>query len=132
MSKVFANDPRDWDLIPGQIIPKTQKIVLYAALLNTQHYDIRIKGKMEQSKEWSRALLFTSVKQLLKSKPSGHPRLRSPTLLIYIHIYIYIYIYIERERNFGDNIYIYIYIYILNIKENWGSHNLFFFFFFCL
>ena len=31
------------------VIPKTQKMVLDAALLNTQHYKVRIKGKVEQS-----------------------------------------------------------------------------------
>ena len=39
--------------IPGRVIPKTQKVVLDAALLNTQHYKARIKGQMEQSKETS-------------------------------------------------------------------------------
>ena len=38
------------------VIPKTQKMVLDAALLNTQHYKVRIKGKLEQSREWSSAL----------------------------------------------------------------------------
>ena len=33
------------------VIPKTQKMVLDAALLNTQHYKVRILGKVEQSKE---------------------------------------------------------------------------------
>ena len=28
-------------------------MVLDAALLNTQHYKVSIKGKVEQSKEWS-------------------------------------------------------------------------------
>ena len=42
-------------------IPNTQKMVLGAALLNTQHYKIRIKGKVEQSREWSSALSYTSV-----------------------------------------------------------------------
>ena len=32
-----------------------------AALLNTQHYKVRIKGKVEQSKGWSSALPNTSV-----------------------------------------------------------------------
>ena len=32
-----------------------------AALLNTQHYKVRIKGKVEQLREWSRALPYTSV-----------------------------------------------------------------------
>ena len=36
---------------PGQVIPKTQKMVLDAALLNNQHYKVRIKGKVEKSWE---------------------------------------------------------------------------------
>ena len=31
--------------IPGQVIPKTQKVVLDASLLNTQHCKVWIKGK---------------------------------------------------------------------------------------
>ena len=61
MSKVFANGPGDRGLIPGRVIPKTQKIVLEAALLSTKHYKERIKGKVEQSWEWSSALPSTSV-----------------------------------------------------------------------
>ena len=37
------------------------KMVLDAALLNTQHYKLRIKGKVEQPGEWSSALTYTSV-----------------------------------------------------------------------
>ena len=36
-------------------------MVLDATLLNTQHYKVRIKGKMEQSREWSNALSYTLV-----------------------------------------------------------------------
>ena len=61
MSRVFANGPGDQRSIPGRIIPKTQKMVHDAALLNTQHYRVRIKGKVEQSREWSSALPYTSV-----------------------------------------------------------------------
>ena len=32
---VFANGPRDRGSIPGQVIPKTQKMVLDASLFNT-------------------------------------------------------------------------------------------------
>ena len=53
MSKVFANGLGDWGSIPGQVIPKNQKMVLDATLLNTQHYKVQIKGKVGQSKEWS-------------------------------------------------------------------------------
>ena len=47
MSRVFANDPGDLDSILGRVIPKTQKVVLDSALLNTQHFKVRITGKME-------------------------------------------------------------------------------------
>ena len=53
MSRVFANGPGDWGSVPGRVIPKTQKMVLDAALLNDQHYKVQIKGKVEQSREWS-------------------------------------------------------------------------------
>ena len=61
MSTVFSNGLEDWGSIPGRVIPKTHKMVLDAALLNTQHYKVRIKGKVEQSREWSSALPDTSV-----------------------------------------------------------------------
>ena len=56
MSRVFARGPRDWGSIP-----KTQKMVLYASLISTQHYKVRIKGKVEQFSEKSSALPYTSV-----------------------------------------------------------------------
>ena len=61
MSRVFANGSGDWGSIPGRVIPKTQKMVLDAVLLSTQHYKVRIKCKVEQSEEWSSALPYTSV-----------------------------------------------------------------------
>ena len=61
MSKMFANDLGNWGSIPGWVIPKTQKMVLDAALLNTLHYKLRIKGKGYQSQERSSALSYTSV-----------------------------------------------------------------------
>ena len=42
MSRVFANGLGDWGSNPGRVIPKTQKMVLDAALLNTQHHKVRI------------------------------------------------------------------------------------------
>ena len=49
--RVFANGPGDLGSIPGRVIPKTQKMVLDASLLNTQHYKVRIKGKVKQSRK---------------------------------------------------------------------------------
>ena len=61
MSRVFANGLRDRRSIPGQVIPKTQKMAFDAALFNTQHYKIRIEGTVERSREWSSALPYTPV-----------------------------------------------------------------------
>ena len=61
MLTVFAIGLGDLGSIPGRVIPKTQKMVLDATLLNTQHYKVRIKGKMEQSKERNSAFLDTLV-----------------------------------------------------------------------
>ena len=58
MSSVFANGPGDRGSIQGRVISKTQKMVLDATLLNTQHYKVRIKGKVKQSREWSSAPLL--------------------------------------------------------------------------
>ena len=59
MSRVFTNGPGDQGSIPGRVIPK--KKVLDATLLNTQHYKVRIKGKVGQSRDWSGTLPYTSV-----------------------------------------------------------------------
>ena len=59
--RVFANTPGDLGSIPDRVIPKTQKTVLDASLLNTQHYKVRIKGQVEQSRERSSALPYTLV-----------------------------------------------------------------------
>ena len=57
----FANDTVDRGSISGLVIPKTQKTVLETTLLKTQHYKVRIKGKVEQSWESSYALAYTLV-----------------------------------------------------------------------
>ena len=46
--------------IPGRIIPKTQKMLLDASLLNSQHYKEEIKGKVEQSMERNGILSYSS------------------------------------------------------------------------
>ena len=44
MVSVFANGPGDQGSIPGRVIPKTQKMVLDATLLNTQQYNSMDQG----------------------------------------------------------------------------------------
>ena len=58
---IIANGPVDQGSIPSRVIPKTLKMVLDTALLNTQQYKVRIKDKVEQSRERSSALPHTSV-----------------------------------------------------------------------
>ena len=53
MVRMFTNGPGDRGSIPGQVIPKTQKMVLDASLLNTQHCKVCIKGGVKQSREKS-------------------------------------------------------------------------------
>ena len=60
MVRVFANCLGDLVSIPGRVIPKT-KIVLDATLFNTQHYKVKIKSKVEQSRGRSSALHYTLV-----------------------------------------------------------------------
>ena len=45
MVRMFANGPEAQSSIPNQVIAKTQKMVLDSYLLNTQHYNVRIRGK---------------------------------------------------------------------------------------
>ena len=56
---VFANGRGDLGSITGRVIPKNQKMVLDDSLLNIQHYKVRIKGKVKQSREISSALPYT-------------------------------------------------------------------------
>ena len=83
MNWAFANGPGNRGSIPGRVISKANKLVLDAALLNSQHYKVRIKGKMEQSKEWSSALPYTFFEK---------GAFESPTTKVANFTYLYIYI----------------------------------------
>ena len=93
--RVFANGPGDLGSIPGRVIPKTQKMVLDASLLNTQHYKVRIKGKVEQSREG----VAPSPTPWCSSYRKGSLRVTldydRQLYLLYIYIYIYIYIWFQ-------------------------------------
>ena len=61
VGRMFANGPGDLGSILGHVIPKTLKMVLDTSLLNTQEYKVYSKGKVEQSRERSSALPYTSM-----------------------------------------------------------------------
>ena len=50
-----------WVQFQVESYQKLKKMVLDASFLNTQHYKVRIKGKVEQSVERSSALPYTLV-----------------------------------------------------------------------
>ena len=45
MVREFANGPEDWVLILGRVIPRTQKMLFNASLLNTHYNKVGIKSK---------------------------------------------------------------------------------------
>ena len=61
LDRVFDDGPGDQGSLTGRVIPKIQKMVLDISLLSTQHYKVMIKCKVEQSKERSSALPYTSM-----------------------------------------------------------------------
>ena len=54
VGRVFANGAGNLGSIPGHVIPKT-------SMLKTQQYKVCIEGKVEQSREMSSALPYSSV-----------------------------------------------------------------------
>ena len=85
-----ANDPGDLGSIPGRVIQKALEMVLDTSLLNTQQYMVRIKGKVEQSRERSRAPpIYLGLVAIEKGA------FWSPSTTVGNFTYIYIYIYIE-------------------------------------
>ena len=87
-----------------KVIPKTQKMVLDVSLLNTQHYKVRIKGKVEQSREG----VAPSPTPWCSSYRKGSLRVTldygRQLYLLYIYIYIYIYIgfFVEDSLTFSS------------------------------
>ena len=79
MGRVFTWETRVQSWVKSY--QRLKKMVLDAALLNTQHHKVCTKGKVEQSKDRSCAPPHLGV---MKREPPG--RLRSPTLLYIINI----------------------------------------------
>ena len=60
VGRVFTNGPGYLGSIPGHVLPKTLKMVLDTSLLHTQQYKVRIKGKVEKSRESCSASPYAS------------------------------------------------------------------------
>ena len=61
VGRAFARGSGYWGSLLDRVISKTKKIVFDTALLYTQHYNVRVKGKVEQSREKISPLPYTSV-----------------------------------------------------------------------
>ena len=66
----IANGPEDQGSILGRVIPKTLKMVLDISMLNTQQYKVRIKGKVELSREKSSSLGVVAIENEALGSPS--------------------------------------------------------------
>ena len=63
MVKVFINGLGDQVSIPGRVIPKTQKIIHDASLLNTPHYKVQIKGKWRKKLHPPRLISVVTIEK---------------------------------------------------------------------
>ena len=61
VGRVFTNVLVDLGSIPGRVIPKALKMVIDTSMVDTQQYKVCIEGRVEQSRERSSALPYTSV-----------------------------------------------------------------------
>ena len=82
--RVFANGPANQGSITGRVIRKNQKMVLDASLLNTPHYKVWIKGKVEQSRERSSILRLHLDVVAIEKGAFGSPSTKV-TNFTYIH-----------------------------------------------
>ena len=92
MVRIFAKGPGNRGSIPGRIIVRTQNMVLDASLLSTQHYKVRIKGKLRNPRKREAPSSTTRCCRYVKRKPLGRPELQSANIYIYIYIYTHMYI----------------------------------------
>ena len=72
---------------------RLRKMVLDSVWLDTQHYKVEIKGKVEQSRE-RRPPLYLAIVD--KKRALGSP---STSVTNFTYIYIYIYIYCHRQKD---------------------------------
>ena len=105
IGRVFANGPGDWGSIPGRVIPKIQKMVLDTSMLNTQHYKVRIKGKVAiQGKEWH-PHIHVGVVTIEKGT------FESPSTMVTNDVYSYMHTFWKFKHYTHTHTPIYIYVY---------------------
>ena len=88
MDKVLANGPGDRRSIPvNRVAPKSQKLVFDATLLSTQHYNVRIKSKVEQFRQWMSVLPKDLCVVAIETEAFRSPSNTVPNLIVFIRLY---------------------------------------------
>ena len=93
MVRVFTNGPGVWGSIPGWVIPKTQKMLLEAPLLDTQRYKVWIKRNRSIPRKEVAPPSTSQCSRYWKGSPQVALDNSQPTY-IYIYIYLFIYLFI--------------------------------------
>ena len=96
VGEVFTNGPGDRDLIPVQVIQKTREMVLDAALFNTEHCKIRVRGK------WSNPGKGVTHCPISRCCCYWKGNLWVTLNYVHQHTFSYIYIYIYDKNNWKD------------------------------
>ena len=110
----FANDCGSQGSILGQVVLKTQKMVVGVSLLNTQHFKVRIKGKWSNPGKGVSPSLHLSVVAVEKGA-FGSPSTIVGQLIYILNTYICIYVSVRIHTYIYIYIYIYIYVYFCYI-----------------
>ena len=84
MSRMFADGPGDLCSISGRVIPKTQKWYLMPVCLTLSLNKVRIKGKAEQSREWSSTFPLHLDVVAIKQRAFGSPSTKVANFTFFI------------------------------------------------
>ena len=112
LNREFTNGLGVQGSIAGWVIPKTQKMVLDAAFLNTQHYKVRIKSKVEQTREWSSTLPQHLGVVAIEKRAFGLPS----TMVANFTYIVYKYYFLKKLRKLSYTLYYSILLIILKVK----------------
>ena len=82
MSRVLTSEQGDRGSIPGQVIPKTQKMVYDNSLLNAHLYKVCIKHKVEQLRKSCSSFWKGSLRVALDNSRQLYLRLVKPCWVI--------------------------------------------------
>ena len=75
---------------PVKSYQRLKEMVLDSALLNTQRYKVRIKGKVEQSREWSSILSYTLCVVAIEKGAFESPSTKATNFTLQVTLIVYV------------------------------------------